>query len=97
MLFVDSGPMKDVLRPAVAFARNYSEHVFHAERDPSPVVCFHFGHGHDEIRCQDRSWKPQVAKTGMVGPELCPDESVSIEIHECDLALRKLIVEAGLI
>src|SRR6266571_7133633 len=36
--FVDSGPVKDVLGPAVAAARHNAKHVFHAERYHGPVV-----------------------------------------------------------
>src|SRR5271169_2555600 len=35
---IDSRPMKNVLRPAVAASRNYAEHVFQRERDAGPVV-----------------------------------------------------------
>jgi len=47
--FMDSGPMQDILGPAIAAARNNPKHVFHAEGDAGPVVCFHFRHGHYEI------------------------------------------------
>ena len=55
---VNAGPVKDVLRPAVTRSGNDSEDILHAECDASPVMGFHFGHGNDEVRCQDRSWKP---------------------------------------
>ena len=48
--FMDSGPMKDILGPAVSAAGNNPKHVFHAEGDPGPVMCLHLRHGDDEIR-----------------------------------------------
>ena len=92
---MDSGPVKDILGPAVSAGGNNPEHVFHAECDVGPVACFHLRHGHDEIGCEDGPWEPQVAKTGIVGLELRFDELVAIEIHGCDLAVRKLIAEAA--
>ena len=94
---MDSGPVKNIFRPAVPAARHNAKHVFHAECDPGPVVCFHLRHGRDEIGRQNGSWQPQVAEAGIVGLELRFDEIIPIEIHECDLAVRKLIAEAGLV
>src|SRR5437867_166544 len=85
--FVNSDPVQDILRPAVAGARHNAKHVFHAERDPRPVVSLHFRHRYDEIRCEDSSWQPQMVETGVVGLKLRFDELVAIEIHECDFAL----------
>jgi hypothetical protein len=58
-------------------------------------MCFYFGHGHDEIRPENGSGEPQMAKTGIVGVKFRFDQIVAIEIYECDLALRELIGEAG--
>ena len=58
---------------------------------------FHFRHGYDEVRCEDGARKPQVAKTGIVGLKPRFDEFITIEIHECDLAVRKLIAEASFV
>ena len=95
--FVNAGPVEDVFRPAVTGPWNDSEHVLYAECDASPVMGFYFGHGNDEVRCQDRSWKPQMVETGIVGPKPGFDEFVAIEIHKCNLAVHKLIVEPGLV
>ena len=89
--------MKNILGPAVSVARHNTKHVFHAERDTGPVMRFHFRHGYDEIRCEDGSWKPQVAKTGVIGLKLRFDQPIAIEIHEGDLSLRKLIAEPGFV
>src|SRR6267378_4612174 len=95
--FVDSSPVKDILRPAVAAARNNAKHVLHAERDSGPMMRFHFRHGDDEVRLENGSWKPQVPKPGIVGLNLRFDQLVTIEIHERDIAMRKLVAEAVLV
>ena len=41
--FVNSDPMKDVLRPAIARSRHNAKHVLHAERDTGPVMALTFG------------------------------------------------------
>ena len=89
--------MKDVLGPAVSRSRDDSEHVFHAEGDARPMVGFHFRHGHNEIRCQNGSWKPQVTEAGIVRLKLGFDQVVAIEIDELDFALRKLVTQPGLV
>ena len=48
--FVNAGPVKGILRPPISAAGDNAEHVFHAEGDAGPMMCFHFRHGHDEIR-----------------------------------------------
>ena len=94
--FVNSCPVKDVFRPAVTGARNDPKHVLHAQRDAGPVMRLHLGHRDDEVGCQNGSWKPQVAKTGIVRLKPGFDEFVAIEIYKCDLAMHKLIAEAGI-
>ena len=44
-----------------------------------------------------RSAEPQIAKAGIVGLKLRFDQLITIEIHERDLAMRKLISEADLV
>src|SRR5690348_6273889 len=61
------------------------------------MMCLHFGHGHDEIGRENGSWKPQEAQTGIVGLKLRFDQLVAIEIDKCDLAMRNLIAEAGVV
>src|SRR5262249_40830312 len=95
--FVDSGAMENAFRPAVAASRHDPKHVFYAQRDASPEVCFYFGHRDDEIRRKDGLWQPQVAETGIVGLEFRFDQAVAIEIYESDLAVRHLISESGLV
>src|ERR1051326_8026263 len=95
--FVNSGPMQDILRPAVAATRHNTKHVFHAERDPGPVMRFNFGHGYNAIRSEDGSRKPQIAEAGIVGLKFRFDQFVAMEIHESELALRELVAEAGLV
>ena len=94
---VDPCPMQNVFRPAIAIAGDNSEHVFQAQRDAGPVVCFDFRHRHDEIRCDYESWKPQVAETGIVSTKLRFDQFVTIEIDKVNLALGKLIRQSGLV
>ncbi len=56
--FVNTGPMKDVLGPAIAASGDNAKHVFHAQGDPGPVMSFHLRHGHNEIRTQNGSREP---------------------------------------
>ena len=42
--FVDSGPMQEVFRPAVAGTSHDAEHIFHAQSDARPVMRLHFWH-----------------------------------------------------
>src|SRR5213594_2474889 len=60
--FVNAGPMKNVLGPAVPCAGNNAEHVLHAEGDACPVVRLYFRHRNDEVRLENGSWKPQVTE-----------------------------------
>jgi len=95
--FVDPCPMENVFRPAVSIAGDNPKHVFQTQCDAGPVVCFHFRHRHDEIRCEYGSWKPQVAETGIISTKLRFDRFVTIEIDKVDLALGKLIPQRGLV
>src|SRR5207249_3281110 len=94
---VNSGPVENILRPAVPAAWDNTKHVFHAERDAGPVVRLHLRHGHDEVRCEDGSREPEMSETGIVGLELCLDELVAIQINKPNLAVRELIGETGLV
>ena len=94
---VDARPMQNVLRPTVTRPGNDAEHVFHAECDSGPVVCFHFRHRHDEVRCQNGSWKPQMTEVGIIRLKLGFDQVVAIEIDEADFAVRKLVTQASLV
>ena len=40
---IDSRPMKNVLRPTVASARNDAKHIFQRQRYAGPVMCFELG------------------------------------------------------
>ena len=90
---MDAGPVKDILGPAVTASRNDSEHVFHAQRNPGPVMRLHLWHGYDEIGRKNSSGQPEVAQAGIVGLKLGFDEVVAIQIDELDLAMQKLIGE----
>src|SRR5262245_16167153 len=92
--FVDPCPMENVFRPAVSIARDNPKHLFQAQRDAGPVMCFHLRHRHDEIRCDYGSWKPQFAETGKVSSKPRFDQFVAIEIDEGDLAVDKLIPQS---
>ena len=95
--FVDAGPVEDILGPTVAGSGNDAEHVLHAQRDPSPMMRFHFRHGYDEIGRKDSARQPQLAEAGIVRLELRFDEVVAIQIDELDLAMQHLIGETGFV
>jgi len=92
--FVDSGPVEDILGPAVTASRNDSEHVFHAQRSSGPVMRLHLWHGYDEIGRENSSGQPEMAQAGIVGLKLGFDEGVAIQIDEMDLAMQCCIVLA---
>src|SRR5712691_1246110 len=49
---VDALPMQNILGPAILCARHDTKHVFHAQRNASPVVGFNLRHRHHEVGCK---------------------------------------------
>src|SRR5471030_7117 len=93
---IDALPMQQVFRPAIGNTRHYAEQVLHAQGDPSPVVCFHFGQRDDEVARQDRTREPQAVEAGEGSLQLYFPDLVAVQIHEPGTPLPQFRFQSSL-
>ena len=92
---LNSSPVEDVLGPAVLVARDNAKHVLHAESDSRPVMCFHLRHRDKKVSLKNRPRQPQMAHAGVAGAKRCTDQFVTIQIHETDSLILKMLAITG--
>ncbi|HME31308.1 MAG TPA: hypothetical protein VKG65_01010 [Terriglobales bacterium] len=61
--FLNALSVENILRPAVSCARNDTEHILHAQRDPRPVMGLDLRHGNQEVAIQHSTRQPKDASS----------------------------------
>src|SRR6202521_4219589 len=91
---VDSFPVEDVLGPTVLGAGDHTEHIFHAQRDTGPVMCFDLWHRHYEVRGENSPRQPQMLQAGVGCPRWHLAQFIPVQVNEPDLVAAQLIGES---